>query len=121
MVFCHRFCRGNLLVMGNTDSLYNGTNEKSPTIDKTIIFGRYDGNTSFRFDFNLSKHFSFYTAAGFSGLRAVALFSNQYNAKNNTDILVPFFGQRLEKVGYINFGFTVRIGQAKSVYGNHNM
>ncbi len=112
---------GSLLVMGNTDSLYNGTNGKAATVDKTIIFGRYDGNTGFRFDFNLNKHFSFYAAFGGANLRGVALFSNQYNAKNNTDMLVPFFGQRLEKAGYVNFGFTLRIGQAKSVYGNHNM
>jgi hypothetical protein len=112
---------GNLLAMGNTDSLYNGTNGRSTEIDKTIIFGRYDGNTGFRLDFNPSKHFSLYFAFGGANLRGVALFSNQYNAKNNTEKLLPFFGQKLDKVGYINFGFTVRIGQAKSVYGNHNM
>ena len=112
---------GSLLAMGNTDSLYNGTNGKSNTIDKTIIFGRYDGNTGFRFDYNLNKHFTFYAAFGGANLRAVALFSNQYNAKNNAEKLVPFFGQKLDKVGYVNFGFTIRIGQAKSVYGNHNM
>jgi hypothetical protein len=112
---------GSILTMANNDSLYNGTNGKTNTIDKTIIFGRYDGNTGFRFDFNFSKHFSLYAAFGGANLRAVALFSNQYNAKNNTDKLVPFFGQKLDKVGYINFGFVVRIGQAKSVYGNHNM
>lgn len=112
---------GGLMVMGNTDSLYNGTNGKSTEIDKTIIYGRYDGNTGMRFDFNFNKHFSLYTALGFATLRGVALFSNQYNAKNNTDVLVPFFKQRLAPSGYVNIGFTLRIGRAKSVYDNHTM
>jgi hypothetical protein len=112
---------GSLFTMGNTDSLYNGTNGKTPGIDRIIIFGRYDGNSGFRLDCNPTRHFSIYAAFGATAVRGVALFSNQYNAKNSTDKLVPFFGQKLDGTWYLNFGFTVRIGRAKSVYGNHNM
>lgn len=112
---------GGLLAMANTDTLYNGTSGKSTTIDKVIIFGRYDGNTGLRMDFNPSKHFSFYGALGIAGIRGVAFYSNQYNAQNNTDLLVHFFRSRLPGTWYFNLGFTIRIGRAKSVYGNHNM
>ena len=112
---------GSLLTMANTDSLYNGTNGKSAGIDRNIIFGRYDGNTGLRLDYNPSKHFSFFGAFGLSNLRAMALFSNQYNAKNDATTLVPFFGQKLDGTWYMNAGFTIRIGQAKSVYKNYNM
>lgn len=112
---------GNLLAIGNTDSLYNGTNGKSNDIDKTIIFGRYDGNTGMRLDFNPSSHFSIYGAFGIAGIRALALYSNQYNAKKNSEVLVPFFTHRVPGCFYFNFGLTVRIGRARSVYGNHNM
>lgn len=112
---------GNLLAMGNTDTLYNGTNGKSNEIDKTIIFGRYDGNTGMRLDFNPSSHFSIYGALGLCGIRGIALYSNQYNAKKNADVLVPFFAQRMHGSFYFNLGLTIRIGRARSVYGNHNM
>jgi hypothetical protein len=112
---------GSLLAMGNTDTLYNGTNGTSNTIDRTVIFGRYDGNTGYRMDFNINKHFSFYGALGVSAIRGLAFFSNQYNAKNSSTQLVPFFGQRIHGSWFFNFGFTARFGQAKSVYGNHNM
>ncbi|MGZ3865136.1 MAG: hypothetical protein ACXVNR_01570 [Bacteroidia bacterium] len=112
---------GNLLAMGNTDTLYNGTNGKSTEIDKTIIFGRYDGNTGMRLDFNPSSHISLYGAFGVCGVRGVAFYSNQYNAKKNADVLVPFFTQRVPGCLYFNLGLTIRIGRARSVYGNHNM
>ncbi len=111
---------GSLLAMANTDSLYNGTNSNGD-IDKTIIFGRYDGNSGMRLDFNPNKHFSFFTAFGTSTFRGVALFSRQYNKKNKAEEMVPFFGQKLNAAFYINIGFTVRIGQAKSIYNNYTM
>jgi hypothetical protein len=110
---------GGLLAMGNTDSLYRGVNAQGD-VAKTIIFGRYEGNTGFRLDLNPSSHVSIFGAIGFTGVRGIALFSEQYNAQNN-EVLLPFYAQRIQKALYINFGLTVRIGRAKSVYDNHNM
>ncbi|MGZ4028090.1 MAG: hypothetical protein ACXVDP_12415 [Bacteroidia bacterium] len=112
---------GSLLAMGNTDTLYNGTNGISAETDKTITFGRYDGNTGMRLDFNPSSHFSLYGALGVSGVRGIAFYSNQYNPKKNVNELAPFFTQRMHGTFFLNVGLTIRIGRARSVYGNHNM
>ncbi len=117
---------GSLLTMGNTDSLYNGVTNKG-RLDSIIIFGRYDGLFGIRFDYNPNRYLSFYLEFGQSNVRALALFSKQYNlpngmpVKDNVDIFKPFFGTKLNGAGFVSLGFAVRFGKTRSVYNNYNM
>lgn len=115
---------GSLLTMGNTDSLYNGVTPKG-RIDSTIIFGRYDGLFGFRFDYNPSRYVSLFVEFGHSNIRAIALFSRDYNSpkgiKNDVQVFKPFFVDPLKGSGFLSFGLTVRVGRTRSVYNNYNM
>ncbi len=117
---------GSMLTMANSDSLYNGLTNKG-RLDSTIIFGRYDGLFGFRFDYNPNRHVSLFLEFGRSAIRAVGLFSRQYNSpngqpvKDNVQMYKSFFASPLQGNGFLSLGITVRIGKTRSVYNNYNM
>jgi len=116
---------GSLLTMANTDSLYNGLTN-SGRLDSTIIFGRYDGLFGFRLDYSPNKHVSIFLEFGKSNVRALGLFSREYNVagspgKDKGQVFKPFFTDPLPGSGFLSMGVTVRIGKTRSVYNNYNM
>lgn len=117
---------GSLLTMANNDSLYNGLTNKN-RLDSTIVFGRYDGLFGLRLEYKPNRHLSFFAELGKSNIRAVGLFSRQYNKPNgdpikeNVQVYKSFFTSPLRGAGFISLGLTVRIGKTRSVYNNYNM
>ena len=108
---------GGLFTMANTDSLYNGS-------DKTIMYGRFEMITGFRLDAAFNNHLSAFASAGVTGIKNLGFYSFGYNNLQPNKGLqgyVPFFAQRLTGGVFLEFGLTLRIGQARSVYKNYNM
>lgn len=106
---------GGIFNMANSDTVYY----KNPN-EKTIFYGRYEMNYGFRIDINFNKHFSLFVAAGFTGIKHLAFYSNEDNV-NQKFRLNPFYNDVFKSSGFANFGFTLRIGRAKSIYNNYTM
>ncbi len=107
---------GGVFNMANNDTVYY----KNPN-EKTIFYGRFEMNYGLRIDANFSKHFSIYVAGGFTGYKHLGFFSDAENATNTTGALNRFYGELFTPSVFANFGFTLRIGRAKSIYKNYNM
>ena len=106
---------GGLFNMANNDTVYY----KNPSV-KTIYYSRFEMNYGFRLDANFNKHFSMYAAAGFTGLKHLGFISDIENT-NNKFMLAPFYNETFIPGLFANFGITLRIGRAKSIYNNYNM
>jgi len=118
-----RYMRGSIYIkpmggvfnMANSDTVYY----KNPS-EKTINYGRYELISGFRVDANFNKHFSLFASAGFTGFKHLAFYSETENA-NNKFLLNPFYNEVFAPGVFVNAGFTLRIGRAKSIYNNYNM
>jgi len=107
---------GGMFNMANNDDVYY-PNPK----EQTIFYGRFEMNYGLRIDANFSKHFSIYVAGGFTGYKHLGFFSDEVNTNNKIGALTRFYGETFSPGVFANFGFTLRIGRAKSVYKNYNM
>ncbi len=105
---------GGVFNMANNDSIYTKTN------DKTILYGRYELITGFRLDANFNKHISIFASAGFTGVKYLSFYSDTEN-KNNTFDFKNFYNEKISRGVFLNVGFTLRIGRAKSIYNNYNL
>ncbi|MFI5142070.1 MAG: DUF6268 family outer membrane beta-barrel protein, partial [Bacteroidia bacterium] len=98
---------GGVFNMANNDSIY----PKSK--DNTIFYGRYELISGFRLDANLNKHVSVFASAGFTGVKSLAFYSETEN-KNNKLAFNDFYHEKISRGLFIDIGFIVRIGRAKS-------
>jgi hypothetical protein len=105
---------GGLFNMANNDSIYTKNN------DKTILYGRYELISGFRLDANFNKHISVFASAGFTGVKYLAFYSETEN-KNNRFKLNDFYNEKISRGVFLDLGFTLRIGRAKSIYNNYNL
>jgi len=105
---------GGVFNMSNNDSIY--TKSK----DNTILYGRYELISGFRLDANFNKHISIFASAGFTGVKSLSFYSETEN-KNNRFVLNDFYNEKISRGVFLNVGFTLRIGRAKSIYNNYNM
>ncbi|MBS1646793.1 MAG: hypothetical protein JST67_05590 [Bacteroidetes bacterium] len=105
---------GGVFNMANNDGLYTKNN------DKTILYGRYELITGLRVDATFNQHISIFASAGFTGIRSVSLYSTSEN-QDNQFVLNNFYNQQVPRGAFINAGFTIRIGRAKSIYNNYSI
>jgi hypothetical protein len=105
---------GGVFNMANNDSIY----PKSK--DNTILYGRYELISGFRLDANFNKHVSVFASAGFTGVKSLAFYSETEN-KNNKLAFDDFYHEKISRGLFVDVGFTVRIGRAKSIYNNYNL
>ena len=106
---------GGVFNMANNDTVYY----KNPK-EQTIYYGRFELNYGYRIDANFNKHISVYAAAGFTGVKHLAFYSETENVNNHFG-LNPFYNEVFMQGVFANVGITLRIGRAKSIYNNYNM
>jgi hypothetical protein len=106
---------GGVFNMANNDTVYYNNLK-----EKTIYYGRYELISGYRIDANFNKHISVFASVGFTGAKYLAFFAETENA-NNKFTLNYFYREAFKPGVFANFGFTIRIGRAKSIYNNYNM
>lgn len=96
---------GGLYVLGNNDSLYNGS---APS----ILFGRYEFLSGFRFNYTPCNYFSLFVSVGKSANRSIS-FSAENKVEEKKGFFIPFYKEQLDNTGFINFGLSFRFGIIK--------
>ncbi|MCU0435104.1 MAG: hypothetical protein MUC87_16720 [Bacteroidia bacterium] len=107
---------GGLFAISNSDSaLYAGS-------DRTLQLGIAGLANGLRIEYRTGSNFSFFLSGGYNRNR-VLMFSKSFN--NSPRVLGqlrPFYNGRVsENAFFVNFGFTVRFGKAKTSAGNYLM
>ncbi|MCA6362493.1 MAG: hypothetical protein IM638_05615 [Bacteroidetes bacterium] len=107
---------GGLYAVSNKDSvLYSGD-------DDVLRLGLVGLANGLRVDYRTGNNFSFYVSAGFNRNR-VLMFSQSYNDSIGVfNQLRPYYnGRTSENAFFLNAGFTLRFGKAKTSAGNYLM
>ncbi len=104
---------GGLYTFANSDSIYNGS-------DQTLTFGQWSLLTGLRLDCNPSNTLSFFLSSGITQFNLISFASPSFNSDNITT-LTSFYQSHIKPGAFLNFGITLRFGQAKQSYRNRNL
>lgn len=108
--------QGGIYTFSNNNQVYYLKN------DATFYFARREVNTGLRVDFKPTSRMLFYVAGGLSTRNTISFYSDNLNRANRLSTYKTFFYKNeLPTTFFANFGLTIKLGKAKSVYNNTNL
>jgi len=108
--------QGGIYTFSNNNQVYYLKN------DATFYFARREVNTGLRVDFKPTSRMLFYVAGGLSTRNTISFYSDNLNRTNRLGAYKTFFYKNeLPTTFFANFGLTIKLGKAKSVYNNTNL